>query len=167
MGKTTSNPEIQSKYYRRRWEDRNPENEYHRRITLQQSFFWSDAKARVQKNKGLAVYSFVIQDESGEIKVTTWDDVASRVANIITVGDCFQFTTYRIKEANSTYRLTNNVLEITRTKIRDIPLIASRITRQIPPTLFLPPNRQQQLRKIPHNFSEAKSFRFRMTFFLR
>lgn len=79
-------------------------------------------RQRSREKDSLAVFSFVIQDETGKITVTAWDEVATRLYDAVAVGACYRLTMYKVKEVNmpnASYNLTDHACEITLSKVRD------------------------------------------------
>lgn len=77
-------------------------------------------KQRSRDNKSLTVFSFVVHDDTGDITVNAWDDVATGIYETVKVGRCFSLTMCKVKEvniANQQYNATNHPNELTLTKV--------------------------------------------------
>ena len=61
-----------------------------------------------------------MQDETAEINVVAWDDVAKKQYDLLQVGHCYRVTMFKVKEiavANQAYRVTEHPCELTLTKV--------------------------------------------------
>lgn len=73
----------------------------------------------------LEVFNFFIQDETGNVNVVAWDEIATENHEQITVGDCYLITMFRVKEANAAYRQTESACELTLTKVHPLRAVNS------------------------------------------
>ena len=66
-------------------------------------------RQRSRDNSKLTVFNCIIQDETSEIGVIAWDEVATKLFNKLKVGNCYRFSMYKVKEiANPAYRMTEH-----------------------------------------------------------
>ena len=79
-------------------------------------------RLRSRDNPNLTVFNFVIQDETAEINVVAWDEVATRLYDQLKVNNCYRVTMFKVKEitiANQAYKVTDHPCELTLTKVAE------------------------------------------------
>ena len=54
-------------------------------------------RQRSRENPNLTIFSFIMQDETAEIHVVAWDDVATKQYDLPKVGNCYRITISLLK----------------------------------------------------------------------
>ena len=73
-----------------------------------------------KQDKAGKIFSFIMQDESAEIKVNAWNEDADKYSNYIQIGSVYEVRNLKVVVANRNFNYTDMPVELTITQTSEI-----------------------------------------------